>query len=113
MFVLKQSDSYFWPVSIEFPVDGGKFKKETFEAEFKRISESRIKEATKQVSDGELTDLDFAKEILVGWKNVSDENGNDIPYLESTKAQLLDLPLVSRSIVMSFFESLSGAKRKN
>ncbi len=113
MFILKQSESYFWPVTIEFPVDGGKFKKETFEAEFKRISESRIKEATKMVSEESLTDVDFAKEVLVGWKSVHDENGNEVPFSPATKSQLLDLPLVSRAIVFAFFESLSGAKRKN
>lgn len=113
MFVLKQSESYVWPVTVEFPIDGGKFKKESFDAEFKRISESRIKEATKQVIDGELNDNDFAKEILVGWASVSDENGNEVPYTESTKAKLLDFPLVAKAIVLAFFDSLSGTKRKN
>ena len=89
------------------------FKKETFEAEFKRIPESRIKDATKQVTDGELTDQDFAKEILVGWKSVNDEDGNAVEYSENTKSKLLDFPLVSRALVLAFFESLTGAKRKN
>ena len=36
-FILAQSDSYSWPVTVEFPVDGGRFEKQTFDAEFKRL----------------------------------------------------------------------------
>ena len=40
-FVLKQSDTYKWPVTVEIPIDGGRFDKQTFDAEFKRLPQER------------------------------------------------------------------------
>ena len=112
MFVIKQSSSYFWPVKVQFPIDDGKFKTESFDAEFKRLPESRIKEIAKLVDSGELTDLDLAKEILMGWKDVTDGE-SEVVFSELNKEKFLDIPLVSKAIIIAFFESLAGAKRKN
>ena len=112
MFIVKQTQSYFWPVKVEFPIDDGKFAKQTFDAEFKRLPESRIKEIAKLVETGDITDLDLAKEILVGWKDVSDGE-NEVTFSENSKEKLLEIPLVAKAVIIGFFESLSGAKRKN
>lgn len=112
MFVIKQSNSYMWPVKVEFPVDDGKFAKQTFDAEFKRMPESRVKEIAKLIEAGEMSDLDLAKEVLVGWKDITDGE-NDVVFSEAAKEKLLEVPLVSKAIIIGFFESLSGAKRKN
>lgn len=111
MFVLKKSESYSWPVSVKVPVSGGQFKKETFDAEFKRLSQSRIQEVIKNVE--EMNNSDFCKEILLGWKGIQDDGGEEIPFSESARDTLLDVPAVAGSIVSAFFESLSGEKRKN
>lgn len=111
-FVLKQSDSYSWPVTVEYPIDGGRFEKHTFDAQFKRLSQSRIEEIMSDAVNGELKDGAVASELLVGWAGITD-SGADIPYSEKTKAELLDMPLVSASIVKAWMESLAGAKKKN
>ena len=110
-FVLKQSDSYSWPVTVEFPVDGGRFEKQTFDVELKRLSQSRIQE----VIDGKGTtnDGDFAKEVVLGWNGVTDPKGADVPFSAAALDQLLNVPLVAAAIVEAFFGSLTGAKRKN
>lgn len=113
MFVLKQSDSYSWPVIVKFPVSGGRHKEEKFDAEFKRVSHSRIRSLQKQIQNDEVTDADLAKEVLLGWKGVQDEAGNEIPFSIENRDQLLDVALVASAIVTSFFESILGAKRKN
>jgi len=43
MFILDQSDSYTWPVSIELP-DNGRKKAFTFDAEFKRLPQQEVEE---------------------------------------------------------------------
>lgn len=113
MFVLKKSPTYTWPVTIEFPVDNGKSKKESFDAEFKRVTESELESVRSQFKANELDNKDFAKDILVGWKGIKDEDGNDIPFTESTKAQLFDFPLVANEVVSAFFDSILGSKTKN
>lgn len=113
MFKLAQSSSYKWAVKIELPVDGGKFEKATFDAEFKRLSQTRINELRLQMEVPGYTEQDLAKEVLVGWSGVVDADGNEIPYSEGNRDQLLDVPMVAVAIGISFFESLAGAKRKN
>jgi hypothetical protein len=125
-FVLTQSDTYTWPVSFDVPTDGGRFIKQTFDAEFKRPTQTRIVEIQESVMQrlraiqndedtaGMVTDQQIAGEVLVGWSGIEDGQGGEVPYSEKAKDQVLDMPAVSASIVEAFFESLKGgAKRKN
>lgn len=113
MFSISQSKSYHWPVTVELPVTGGKHEKHTFDAEFKRITQGRIKEISKAIESGDMTDSDFCKEILLGWKGVHDDRGEAIPFSETARDELLDIQLVAGAIVTAFFKSLQGARTKN
>lgn len=112
MFKLTQSQSYKWPVSVSIPTDMGQFEKQTFDGEFKRLSDSRLKEVRTKVEADEMTDADFAREVMVGWKGVTDGEA-EVPFSQSALDQLLDIPGVAAAIVMAVVESLSGLKRKN
>lgn len=123
-FVLKQSDSYRWPVSFKLPTDGGKREKQTFEAEFKRLPQSRItqiqaevQKLMKAVEAGEqpdgISDISVAQEVLVGWSGVVDEDGEEVPFSKTSCDALLDLPTVAASIIQCYFESLVDSKTKN
>jgi hypothetical protein len=123
-FVLKQSSSYSWPVTIRMPADGGKREKQSFEAEFKRLPQSRIAEiqamAQKLVKAAEageqlegISDVSVADEVLVGWSGILDEDGEEVPYSETNKAILLEVPLMAASLVQAYFASLTDEKRKN
>ena len=124
-FVLKQSSSYLWPVSFDIPVDGGRHEKNTFDAELKRLPQSRIVEIQEAVqkrltaiqrdeeTDGMITDQEIAAEILIGWNGITDDSGEQVPFSEKAKLELLDVPTVTAAIVTAYFSSLQGAKRKN
>ena len=124
-FVLQQSDSYTWPVSIKLPANGGKREKQTFEAEFKRLPQSRINEiqllvqqrikaAERGEDTGEgITDQSIADEVLVGWEGIMDGDDEAVSFNKGTKAQLLDVPMMAGALIEAFFESLVEAKRKN
>jgi len=124
-FILKQSDTYNWPVPFEVPTDGGRFLKQSFDAEFKRPTQTRIVEIQESVmarlraiqndqdTEGMITDQQIAGEVLVGWSGIDDGEGGEVPFSEKAKAQVLDVPSVAASIVEAFFDSLKGAKRKN
>jgi len=124
-FVLKQSATYSWPVTFDVPADGGRFVKQSFDAEFARPTQSRIVEIQEAVykrlrsiqndqeTDGMITDQEIAQEVLVGWSGVDDGEGAEVPFSEKAKAQVLDVPSVSASIVEAFFDSLKGAKKKS
>lgn len=112
-FVLKQSDTYSWPVTFDLPIDGGRHERHSFDGEFRRLSQSRIREMGQQIEAGEATDAELAAEVLVGWCGVTDANGKDVPFSQSALQQLLDISMVASAIVLAFFNSLQGAKRKN
>ena len=106
-FVLKKVSSYKWPVAVEIPVDGGKFKKETFTAIFKRISRS---EFNSLFAEGEDALVDA---IVVGWTGIKDEDGEDLPFDDTTKAQLFDDPFVLKGLINAYADSFQGAPVKN
>jgi hypothetical protein len=116
MFVVKKSSSYFWPVTIETPKDGGQYDKESFEVEFKRLPTSEVKKLFEGADRGEprgKKDVDFCKENVVGWKGVKGESGEDIPFSLSALEQILEFPTVDRRIAEAFLESLAGSRLKN
>ena len=124
-FVLKQSDSYTWPVSIRLPANGGKRERQTFDAEFKRLPQSRINEIQEEVQKrikaverneqpaDEISDVSIADEILVGWDGIVDGDGEAVPYSKAAKAQLLEVPMLAGALITTYFESLAEQKQKN
>jgi len=124
-FVLKQSATYKWPVTFKLPTDGGKYEKQTFDAEFRRLPQSRINEIQSEVQariratennqavDSEISDISIAAEVLAGWAGIVDDDGDEIPFSEAGKAQLLEVPLMAGAVIEAYFDSLTGKKTKN
>ena len=112
-FKLDQSGTYKWPVTVEVPVVDGRHDKQKFDGEFKRITQSRIKELIELVASGDLSDVDVVKEVLVGWDGIEDDQGNELKFSQSKLKQLLEVPMAATAIGTAFFESYTGAKRKN
>ena len=107
------------------PTDGGKYEKQSFDAEFKRLPQSRINEIQSEVqarlkaaekgesSEGEISDISIADEVLAGWEGIVDDEGDEIPYSATSKAQLLNVPMMAGAIIESYFDSVVGKKTKN
>tara|TARA_B100001094_G_scaffold197687_1_gene191814 strand:+ start:9010 stop:9354 length:345 start_codon:yes stop_codon:yes gene_type:complete len=112
-FVLKQGNSYKWPVVHDMPVDGGKHERHTFDAEFKRITQSRIRQMGEQIDNNEITESELVTEVLLGWDGINDDDGNPIKFSQKALDQVIDVPMLATSISKAFFDSIAGAKRKN
>jgi len=112
-FVLKQGNSYKWPVVYDMPVDGGKHERHTFDAEFKRITQSRIRQMGEQIENNEITESELVTEVLLGWDGINDDDGNPIKFSQKALDQVIDVPMLATSISKAFFDSIAGAKRKN
>lgn len=112
MFKISKVTEYKWPVAIHFPVDGGRTEKSTFDVTFKRLSQTRIQEIRTAIEKSEITDVELAREVMVDWSGVTNDDG-DVPFSESARDDMLEIPMVASSVVMALFESISGAKRKN
>ena len=121
-FVLKQTASYTWPVPLLIPVSGGRREKHSFDAEFKRLPQSRINEIAKlaratelgRASDDELLDdKTAAREILIGWSGITDDDGKDVPFSEAALDQLLEIPTIAGQIIRAWYGSMEVAKKGN
>lgn len=109
MFKLNQAATFRWPVEFNLPVEGGRFEKQTFDAEFKRQTSDQIKE--RQEREG-MTDLVFCREVVVGWSGISDD-GEDVPFSAAALEQVLQVPGAAGAMVQAFYAAVSGLKRKN
>lgn len=112
MFKIDQSNVYMWPVTVHLPVDGGKHEPHTFDAAFKRLPQSRLETLLKGAQAGETTDRDIATEALVGWRGVT-SGDVEVPFSETVRDQLFEIPGVATAVTYALFESVTGAKRKN
>jgi hypothetical protein len=124
-FVLKQSATYKWPVAFRVPTDGGKYDKQSFDAEFKRLPQSRINEIQAEVQarvraaekgepiEFDISDISIAEEVLAGWSGVVDDDGDEIAYSETGKTELLNVPMMAGAIIEAYFDSVAGKKTKN
>jgi hypothetical protein len=117
-FVLKQSDSYTWPVTFDVPVDGGRHERQTFDGEFKRLPQSKIGPMVAELQKLEdLGDLErfteIAADLLVGWSGINDDNGKEVPFSQKALEQLLEVPFLAVAVLKAYMDSIKGAKRKN
>ena len=123
-FVLKSSSSYSWEVSF-FQPENGERKKQSFDALFKRLPQTRINEIqvlvqkrVKAIQEGEedqsgITDQSIADEVLVGWEGIEDGEGNPVPFSNKSKKQVLEVPMLASGIIEAYFNSLVEGKQKN
>lgn len=112
MFKIKQTPTFFWPVEVLVPADGGKFDKHTFDAEFKRLDQDQLKAMRERIERREVTDDIFVREVLVGWRGIVDGEA-DLPFSETSLRQVLQVPNAAASVVLAFTEAHAGLIRKN
>ena len=105
-FKVRKVSSYEWPVKVDVP-EKGRFKEETFTAVFRKISRS---EFNSLIDDGDEVLVDH---ILMGWKGIVDDDGDEIEFCDDIKAALVDDPHFLRGLISAFSESLVEAQAKN
>jgi hypothetical protein len=109
-FVFKKGVTYSWPVKIQLPKDGGEFEEQSFEAVFKRIKQSEINDLL--AGEG-ATDRKFCEAVMAGWNGILDESHNAIAFTSESLGEFLDVPGVTKAIVVAFLESVVGIKKGN
>lgn len=127
-FVLQTSGSYRWPMVFDMPIDGGRYRRETLELEFRRLPQSRVEEITAVEVDLQhaiRTGADnmrelmgtariHASEIVCGWSGILEcDGGDEIPFSKSALDQLLEIPGMASLILQTYQESFPKAKAKN
>lgn len=103
MFKVARVEKVWWPVTVEVPQDGGKTKKQYFDAEL-TIPEQ------KEHDDLVVAGGDVLEQYLTGnFKRARNEDGTeDLPNGEETKAALLRISYVRNGLLAAFYQAYHG-----
>lgn len=123
-FILEQSPTFSWPITIREVSDGGRHRTHQFEAIYRRLPASRMEEvqlayqkikvaAARDQEVDAIPTREIAGEILAGWKGITDAAGTDVEFNAASKAQLLEVATVADVLVATFFEAHDKARAKN
>ena len=106
-------DTFDWKVKLPIPTKN-KREVHTFTATFKRITQDRFEELARLQRDEGLTNTEICKEIMVGWSDMLDTEGNELPFSDAYVNKFLDVTGVAAYIADAFSEAYTGGlKRKN
>jgi hypothetical protein len=110
------------------PADGGKYRRETLDLEFRRLPQSRVEKimaAEVELHHAVRTGADnvpelmaivraHAAEVVCGWRGMLESDGGpEVPFSETSLQVFLDLPGVAQIILSVYSDSLPKAKEKN
>nr|BAR26612.1 unnamed protein product [uncultured Mediterranean phage uvMED]BAR26666.1 unnamed protein product [uncultured Mediterranean phage uvMED]BAR26736.1 unnamed protein product [uncultured Mediterranean phage uvMED]BAR26785.1 unnamed protein product [uncultured Mediterranean phage uvMED]BAR26808.1 unnamed protein product [uncultured Mediterranean phage uvMED] len=113
-FILDDLDDTFeWQVKLLIPTKN-KRRTETFNGIFKRISQERYNEIARLQDEEAYSNEDVVREIMIGWTDMQDKEGNELPFTITRLNKLLDVFGVAGYILKAFGEAYTGGlKRKN
>ena len=106
-FVRKRTKTVEWPVIVNVPADGGDFTEEKFTAHFRNIGRADFNKLAAQGDDS------LIEAVLIGWGDMSDEDGKEILFSAATLKEQLDDYHWVQGTIAAYLEMLNGAKRKN
>lgn len=112
-FKLNLSKTYFTPVVVEVPVDGGGFEKMTFDAEFKRVNSEELERLLRIQREEGKSDRDILNEILVGWKGIKTPADEDLPFSETNRELVYEVVQAKPALIQAFFNSIAKVRQKN
>ena len=109
-FIRKKNKTFKWPVVVREPseTDAGVYEDHEFIAIFKRLKVSEYQEA----ADNK-TEFDLLKMMLVGWEDMKEENGEDIPFNNQNLKDMMEDAYWLRAVSDSYTKSLIDEKVKN
>lgn len=109
----KPIDTFAATVNVELPSDNpSKPNKGSFVARFKYLDRTQMDTLRQQLQDGQLTDETFLDTYLVGLSGIGDESGTAMPEAEQRRI-VYSVPALTLATVKAFFDSITGAGRKN
>lgn len=121
-FKISTATDYVWPVSGELAGE-----RWTMRARFRFLNQERIDELllsmarrVRLLEAGEddpalanVTAINVATEVLSGWEDVTDDDGEPVPFTASAAAAWLRIQGVAAAVSEAWQESLQGARRGN
>ena len=109
-FVRKKNKTFKWPVVVREPseTDAGVYEENEFIAIFKRL---KVSEYQKALEDK--TEFEMLKMMLIGWENMKEEDGQDIPFTNQNLKEMMEDAYWLKAVSESYTKSLVEEKVKN
>ena len=109
-FIRKKNKTFKWPVVVREPseTEAGVYDESEFVAIFKRLKVSEYQKAADNKSEFEML-----KMMLVGWENIKEENGDDMPFNHQNLKDMMEDAYWLRAVSESYTKSLVDEKVKN
>ena len=109
-FVRKKDKTFKWPVVVREPseTDAGVYEENEFIAIFKRLKVSEYQEAAENK-----TEFQMLKMMLVGWEEMKEEDGQDIPFTNQNLKDMMEDSYWLKAVSSSYTASLLDEKVKN
>ncbi|MFZ6644419.1 phage tail assembly chaperone [Undibacterium sp. TJN25] len=113
MFVIATTPTFTVPVRVDIIGDNNKTKTSIFKAKFLRLEQNEMDEMRDAINDKTMTDQQVVDKVLVGWEDVTDAAGQPVEFTPDNLTALLAIFPTRHSIVRTYFDTVSGSKRKN
>ena len=111
MFKIVKPESLLWPVSVDVPRTDGSGETDPHEIKV-RYKYLGVDEWQKLLSDDNPDDQTKVRDYIMGWADLSDDNG-ELEFKPETLEMIMDIPYLAIAINKGFFECQSGSRSKN
>lgn len=122
MFTLAKTWKFWWPVKVHVPRDG-EIVVEEFQAQFVTMDDDEMAAWRQSMAEflvekqGALGADYYARDlgrIVVGWRDVEDDDGTSVPFTPENLRAAAAIPFVRDALYAAYVDGLSGkALEKN
>ncbi len=113
MLQLATMPAYWWPVEYVQPADGGLAHVQAFEAQYRQLDQDEMDALQQRARAENLADTDLAREVVLGFRQVADGQGADVPCTPDSLAALLRMPGMGTTLWFTYAKSRTEAALGN
>ena len=111
---------YWWPVKVEVPSErnSGKLDTQAFEVQFRALPSDEVQRITDEIAaitdpkERAAREHETLVEAVKDWRDVEDDNGNEVNFSEENLRALLRWPFVRTGFYRAYSASISGDKNR-
>lgn len=100
-----QAETFSTEATIEYTDEKGVKRAEKMTAIFKRLPLGRLNELEREKNEVVL------QEVLLGWKNVLDDDKREVPFTEEHKAGMLQFAPATVHLALAFWKVARAGKQ--
>lgn len=112
MFKLTQTPTLWVSVPVEITLESGARHAATFKVKCKRFEDDAYTAFVEAIARGEKSANDAARELVLDWQDIADEDGQPASFTPEGFERLLATS-VAQPILLAYHDARPKAKRKN